>query len=192
MLIFLILYFGVIIGLRSYILFKQTKVNPIKNFGVKSKHAKAERLIQIGLFLLIVIALNFCFLNSNYKYFFPFIALEISWLNLFGFLISIVGLIVTFIAQIQMRGSWRLGIDKENDLSLVTTGMYKFSRNPVYIGLGISFIGFFLIAPNLGSTLFLLIMAVAISIKIKDEEKFLKQNIPDEYHDYCQKVKRWI
>ncbi len=192
MLLFLLLYFGVIIGLRSYILYSQTKVNPIKNFGAKSKQVKAERLIQIGLFLLLVIGINFCFISSNYKYFLPFKVLEIYWLNLLGFAISIFGLIITFTAQIQMKNSWRLGLDNEKEVNLITDGMYSFTRNPIYIGLGISFFGFFLIAPNLGSLLFLFIMSYAIVEKVKDEEAFLLLKVPNEFRAYKQKVKRWI
>lgn len=190
MLTFLILYFGIIIGLRSFLLYRQTKINAVKKFGLKSKHDKAERLIQVGLFLLLIIGLNFCFLNSNYKYFIPLKALEIYWLNLTGFCLSILGLIITFIAQIQMKNSWKLGIDHEKQVKLVTSGIYSLSRNPVYIGLGISFCGFFLIAPNLGSLLFLIIMTFAIVSKVKDEEAFLSQNVPIQFKDYCRKVKR--
>ena len=58
MLIFLSFYFGVLIGLRSYMLYRQTNVDPIKKFGAKSDHSKAERLIQAGIFLLVIVAVS--------------------------------------------------------------------------------------------------------------------------------------
>jgi len=192
MLIFLFLYLGVLIGVRSYILFRQTKVNTIRKFGTKSKNVKAERLIYLGVFLMIVIGLNFCFIPENYQYFFPIKSLEINSLNIFGFIISVLGLAVGYVAQGQMKDSWRLGVDDEKEILLITTGMFKYSRNPIYVCLGIAYVGFFLIAPNWGSVLFLVLMTVAISKKVKDEEVFLRQNSPVEYLAYCQKVRRWL
>ncbi len=192
MLIFLFLYFGIIIGLRSYFLLRKTNVNAIDKFGSKSKHSQAENLIRIALFLLLVIGLNFCFMGTNYKYFLPIHFLEISWLNFTGFIISIVGLTLTFIAQLQMGNSWRLGIDDEKKESLISHGLFSISRNPIYIGLGISFIGFFLIAPNLGSVVFLILMTIAIRKKVRDEENFLTEFLPEVYKAYCAKVRRWL
>lgn len=192
MAIHLALYFGLIIGMRSFMLYRATKINPIKNFGSKSKVGKHERMIQFGLFLMLIIGLNFCFLEENYRYFYPITGFEMGWLKTVGFILSIIGFLLTFMAQIQMKNSWRLGIDQENTVDLVTTGMYQYSRNPVYFGLGFVFIGFFLIAPNVGSLIFLIIMAFSIHKKVIDEEEFLSQKIPDEYSKYAKKVRRWI
>ena len=192
MLTIFILYFGVLIGLRSYLLHRKTKVNPVKRFGAPSSHNKAERLIQFGVFLMFVVVANFCFIDDNYKYLVPLEFLIAEWLSLTGFLLSIIGLGVGWIAQSQMGQSWRLGIDKAKPEKLVTSGIYQYSRNPVYVSLGLVYVGFFFIAPNLVSFLFLIIMTIAIALKVKDEEAFLSSVYPDDYLSYRKKVRRWL
>lgn len=193
MLIFLILYFGVIIGIRSIMLFSNTtKINATENFG-KVGHAKrAERIIQISLLLMLIIGLNYIFIQTNYKYLYPIKFLNLGWLNTIGFVIGILGLIFTFIAQIQMKNSWRLGIDENGQIELITSGLFSISRNPVYLGLGISFIGFFLITPNIGSLIFLILMYYGINQKINDEQKYLLKKFGVKYTDYKAKVRKWV
>lgn len=188
--IFLLLYFGIIIGLRSAILYKKVKINAIRGFGEKSKTKKAERIIQAALILMMIIALNYIFIPSNYRYFLPLDALDIGWIKTSGFIISVLGLAFTFVAQLQMKNSWRLGIDEKT--ALVTTKLFSISRNPIYLGLGIGFVGFFFIAPNIGSLLFLILMFYGVTLKIIDEEQFLSQEFGDAFKQYKSKVNRWI
>jgi len=192
MAVFLLVYFGIIIGLRSLLLYRQVKINPIEGFGTKSKIGRVERTIQVLLFLMLIIGLNFIFIKSNYKYFIPIKFLEISWLQTLGFIISMFGLLVSFIAQLQMRNSWRISIDEKSPVQLVTDGFFLYSRNPVYLGLSIGFIGFFLIAPNAGSFIFLFFMFIALNKKIIDEENFLEKESPENYLQYKRKVRKWL
>ena len=190
--LFLLFYFGVIIGVRTWMLFNETKINAVKGFGTKKKIRIAERLIQLGLMLLLIIGLNFIFIKSSYRFFRPIAFLEIGWLRYSGFILGMVGLLLTFLAQLQMKNSWRLGLDDTVSINLVQDGFFRYSRNPIYLGLGIGFFGFFLIAPNIGSLVFLILMTIAVNLKIKDEEQFLMHHIPEKYETYKKKVRRWI
>jgi protein-S-isoprenylcysteine O-methyltransferase Ste14 len=51
-------------------------------------------------------------------------------------------------AQFQMKDSWRIGIDDQMKTELVTNGLFQFSRNPVFLGMTASLIGFFLAFPT--------------------------------------------
>jgi len=77
-------------------------------------------------------------------------------------------------------------------VQLVTDGFFLYSRNPVYLGLSIGFIGFFLIAPNAGSFIFLFFMFIALNKKIIDEENFLEKESPENYLQYKRKVRKWL
>lgn len=152
-----------------------------------------NRNVGLLLALMIIIALNFIFLDNNYHYFIPFHLLAIPWLQTSGFIIAILGLATSFIGQLQMRDSWRLNTDaKRSAVALITDGLFKYSRNPVYLGLIVAFCGFFLIAPNLVSLLFLLSMLVVLYRKIISEEAFLSQKIGDTYDNYASRTKRWL
>ncbi len=76
---------------------------------------------------------------------------------------------------------------------LVTNGLYKFSRNPMYLGLLIILFGFAAYLGNL--TPFLVLPAFYIVItemQIKPEERMLEAKFGEEYLDYKNKVRRWL
>ena len=76
---------------------------------------------------------------------------------------------------------------------LVTNGMYKISRNPMYLGMLMMLLGF---AVYLGQlTPFLIIPAFYIVItemQIKPEEQILEEKFGEEYLEYKNKVRRWL
>ena len=192
MLIFLATYLGVTLGLRSIILYKQTKINTGKVFMEETGKNKSGKIIQLALLLMIIIAVNFLWITSSYKFLLPISYLEIGLLQTIGFSISMIGQLMGFIAQLQMKNSWRLGVDKNAEIELVTTGFFTISRNPIYLFLGVSFLGFFFIAPNILSMICFSLMIYGINEKIKDEEEFLRDKFGDEFIKYQNKVRRWI
>lgn len=76
---------------------------------------------------------------------------------------------------------------------LVITGLYRFTRNPMYLGLAAILIGFALILENalalLGPLLFVISMTL---LQIIPEERALSKIFGDEYHEYKDRVRRWI
>jgi protein-S-isoprenylcysteine O-methyltransferase Ste14 len=191
-LIFVVLYFGLVLGVRTLILYLRTGISPSQKFGRKSEHHLAERLIPLAVILLLIIAGNYFFLIQNIKYLLPFRVLDLLWLKHLGLILSVVGLIATFIAQLQMKDSWRIGLDHNNEIELVDKGMFAYSRNPIYVALMTGYAGVFFIVPSLVSLGFVTIMAVAIYIKVKDEEQFLESKIGSPYQEYKAIVRRWI
>lgn len=192
MLIFLVSYFGITLGLRSVILYRKTKINTGKVFLKGTGKRKSGRLILIAMFLIIVVATNFIWIMPNYKFLLPIGFLEIGLLQTIGFILSILGQLMGFIAQLQMKNSWRLGVDKNADTKLVTTGLFSLSRNPIYLFLGISFFGFFLIAPNFVSIVCCIFMLFGVNEKTKDEEEFLTDKFGSEFIAYQKSVRRWV
>ena len=61
-----------------------------------------------------------------------------------------LGLIFSFYSLVSFGKSFRVGIDEEHPGSLVTTGAFAISRNPIYTSFGAILIGIFLIFPKLG------------------------------------------
>lgn len=81
----------------------------------------------------------------------------------------------------------------KNTTSLVTNGLYRYSRNPMYVGLLTVLIGY---AIWLGSiTPFLLLPLfywLITTQQIIPEENILKEKFGQEYLDYKKRVKRWL
>ena len=91
-----------------------------------------------------------------------------------------------------MGESWRIGIDHEHQTALVRTGVFGFSRNPIFLGMTITLVGLFFVIPNTLTALTLLIGAVLIQIQVRLEEEFLTKTHGKEYGEYRQQVRRWL
>ncbi len=81
----------------------------------------------------------------------------------------------------------------ENTNSLVTSGLYTYSRNPMYFGMLLLLIGF---AFWLGNPVTVVIPALFVwyitRFQIKPEEKVLGELFGDQFTQYCARVRRWI
>jgi protein-S-isoprenylcysteine O-methyltransferase Ste14 len=113
----------------------------------------------------------------------------IGWI---GILCCAAGLILSFFSLLSFGKSFRVGIDEEQPDKLVTTGVFVFSRNPIYTAFGFVLLGQFLVFPN-----WILVVYLALGIwlfhrQILREEAFLKKHYGKEYLDYCSRVRRYI
>ncbi len=77
--------------------------------------------------------------------------------------------------------------------SLVTSGIFQYSRNPMYVGLVCLLLAWVAWQGNLYSLLIIpLFMAYMTRFQIKPEERALTQLFGDAYLAYLQKVHRWL
>jgi len=81
----------------------------------------------------------------------------------------------------------------ERTTRLVVTGFYRFSRNPMYLGLLLVLCGW---AVLLGSLMpFVVVLAVErllVVLQIRREEAALAAKFGDEYIEYTRRVRRWV
>ncbi len=81
----------------------------------------------------------------------------------------------------------------EQSSTLVTAGIYRYTRNPMYVGFVIFLLGF---AGLLGSVWALFwigaFVAYLTQFQIKPEEKILQEKFSQQYKNYRQRVRRWI
>ncbi len=77
--------------------------------------------------------------------------------------------------------------------SLITSGFYRWSRNPIYVGFCLFNIGIGISSDSLWILLTFIPGAVLVYyIAIAREETYLEQKFGQEYLDYKAKVRRWI
>jgi protein-S-isoprenylcysteine O-methyltransferase Ste14 len=76
---------------------------------------------------------------------------------------------------------------------LVVSGLYRFVRNPMYVGGALVLIGANLIAPSTGLLVYSLSWFAAVSAFVRlHEEPALRRSFPDQYQQYFAAVPRWI
>ncbi|MFP3831261.1 methyltransferase family protein [Chryseobacterium sp. SIMBA_028] len=109
-----------------------------------------------------------------------------------GVILMIIALVWVFTAQWQMKDSWRIGIDNDSKTKLVTQGLFRFSRNPIFLGMTVSLVGFFLAFPTFITLIFLLIGSILMQIQIRLEEEFLLKQHGSIYLTYKKRVGRML
>ncbi len=104
-----------------------------------------------------------------------------------------VGLAVPLIASAQFRAADTDVRPWKPSATLVTTGLYRYTRNPMYAGMTLIFAALALLADSV-ITLILLppLMVLITAAVIKREEHYLEITFGDEYRRYKRSVRRWI
>ena len=111
-----------------------------------------------------------------------------------GAIIFVIGFVimVSCIISFAVKGRGTLS-PADPTKKLVTTGLYKFSRNPMYVGVTLILIGEAIFFQSVVLLIYSLSIFIAFNIfTILVEEPRLRNNFGEEYKKYCDKVRRWI
>jgi protein-S-isoprenylcysteine O-methyltransferase Ste14 len=114
--------------------------------------------------------------------------------------IKVVGVILLIVALFFLVKSLRQFFLTKNTLvlikpasSLQTTGIYGMTRNPMYVGLTIVYLGIACFIGNLWNFILLPVLFIIVQeYIIKREEKYLELEFGQEYRDYKRTVRRWL
>lgn len=77
--------------------------------------------------------------------------------------------------------------------TLVRIGPYRFTRNPMYLGLTWAYVGLSVVM-NWAWPLVLLpvVLILLTTLVIRREEAYLRAAFGADYDDYCRRVRRWL
>ncbi len=107
--------------------------------------------------------------------------------------ISVIGIVGALAAQLAMGESWRIGVDESERTKLVTDGMFRYVRNPIFSFIGVFMLGFFLTVPTGWTLLAIVLTAIGIHLQVRFvEEPHLLSVHGDEYASYLKTVGRFI
>lgn len=176
--VFYAIYFGKMIIQKK----KGITTHQIGKRKEKKLHT-VETLMSVATFSVVIIQLLSIFFDWN---------IMPSGARFTGFCIAGIGDIFFLISVTYMKDSWRAGIPKKDKTKLVTDGIYKFSRNPAFVGFDFMYIGILLMFFNIGTLLFSLFSIVMLHLQILQEEKYMAKTFGEEYLEYKKKVFRYI
>ncbi len=152
--------------------------------GKKPKKVLAiERLMKLAAYLIVPVEIMFILLDIR-----P-CRPAARWT---GIGIAAVGVGVFIAAMSTMRDSWRAGIPAEDKTMLVTTGLYRISRNPAFLGFDLMYIGLLVAFFHYIHLLFVIFALVMLHLQILQEEKFLAVTFGEDYDHYKKQVGRYL
>lgn len=107
-------------------------------------------------------------------------------------LIALVGAALVIIAQVQMGRAWRIGVRSGDAPLFVSHGLFRFSRNPIFVGMML--VG---LAAAIASGLWWAWAALAIfitscGVQVRIEEAHLEASFGVAYRDFRATVPRWF
>ncbi|MBR5799753.1 MAG: isoprenylcysteine carboxylmethyltransferase family protein [Lachnospiraceae bacterium] len=115
----------------------------------------------------------------------------ISGVRIAGVVVGIIGVLFFALATITMKSSWRVGIPEEKTV-LITQGIYRFSRNPAFVGFDLLYLSVCLMFFNIPLLLVSLWAAVMLHLQIIQEEAHMSRMFGEEYETYRKKTRRYF
>jgi protein-S-isoprenylcysteine O-methyltransferase Ste14 len=123
----------------------------------------------------------------------PVSVLEIPIVRGIGVALLLASLVLVRASQVQLKGAWRFGFDRaEPSRELITTGLYAWSRNPIYVGMATTGAGFFLALPNALTFTIANLTVLLLDVRIRREEEHLRASHGHAFEDYCRRTPRWL
>ncbi len=193
---YLLIFFGLFFILTIYLprqrMIRKAGINPI----VIPKNDSAQGFIGkfFGLITLLVLLslLVYAFLPNLKSYLLPADFLEEEIFKWLGLSFLHLSLAIIVVSQIQMKKSWRVGFEPDEKTTLITTGLFRYSRNPIFLGMMLTLLGLFFTLPNAITFSAFLLIYFALQIQVRLEEDYLRKAHGIEFENYSKNTRRWI
>lgn len=178
MAIFYLFYIGKLVSQNK----KSIKTNQAGTGDKPHKVIITERIMSCATILTIIVeVVSICMAN---------VTLAPS-VRAIGIALGIMGVLSFALATISMQDSWRVGIPEEKTV-LVTNGIYKWSRNPAFVGFDLLYLSICLLYFNIPLLMVSLWAAIMLHLQILQEETHMENMFGEEYVQYKKKTMRYF
>jgi protein-S-isoprenylcysteine O-methyltransferase Ste14 len=111
----------------------------------------------------------------------------------FGFILLVIAFLIAVAAIIEFRRA-NTTVNPHGSVSkIISSGVFRFTRNPIYLGFFIMLIGFPLyFGTYWGIPMAFLFLVSIYYLVIQFEEAYLEKKFGTKYTDYKSRVRRWI
>ncbi|HET6565208.1 MAG TPA: isoprenylcysteine carboxylmethyltransferase family protein [Xanthomonadales bacterium] len=123
----------------------------------------------------------------------PLVQLYPSLPRTWNWLLLAPGLVLIIIAMGGFIKAKTGAVPFSKSTVLVTGGIYRFTRNPMYLGMALVLAGAAIRLGSLSAWLPVVFFVFIIQRQfVRNEEIFLSAIYGDEFHQYCRKVRPWL
>lgn len=122
----------------------------------------------------------------------PIAALDTTAAHVAGVALAAAGIVATFVAQVAMGTSWRIGVDPAERTALVTSGPFALVRNPIFAAMLPTGLGLALMVPSWIALAGIAGLLLALELQVRAvEEPYLLSVHGDAYASYAARVGRF-
>ena len=148
------------------------------------KHQAVLPPTYLGIAIIVMVVIHFLFPLER--------IIPFPW-DLLGALPLVLGAALNIIADQAFRAARTTVKPFQESIALVTDGVYRISRHPMYLGFVLSLLGLAILLGSLTPFLIVLIFAVVMDrVFIVVEERMLGEKFGQAWLNYKASVRRWI
>lgn len=175
---FYVFYFAKIIIQKK----QSIKTNQMGIGNKPTKVLMIERVMSVATVLTCIIGVLSIFFVKNYL---------TGELRIAGIVIGVIAVFFFALATKNMKNSWRVGIPEEKT-TLITNGIYKWSRNPAFVGFDLLYLSVCLMFFNIPLMLVSIWAAVMLHLQILQEEEHMHRMFGGAYEEYRKHTLRYL
>jgi len=110
-----------------------------------------------------------------------------------GIAVVVLGITMAAVAAELFKRAGTSIVPFDDATTLVKIGIYRYSRNPMYLGMFLMLTGVAFLMGSVGSVLPIVVFILVIRNNfVLGEERFLEARFGQQYLDYKSKVRRWL
>ena len=121
--------------------------------------------------------------------------IEIQYSSFFGMVLLLLGFLILISAVKLFRNDKTTvnPLSPEQATKLVTNGIFKLSRNPMYLGMAVILASVAVFFNIIGGIIFMALFCLYITkFQVIPEEKVMKELFAQDFEQYMQATRRWI
>jgi len=113
--------------------------------------------------------------------------------NLIGGIPLVLGIILNLVADAAFKRNRTTVKPFEESMTLVTDGVFRVSRHPMYLGMVLVLLGIAIVMGSLTPLIVVVAFAIAMELAfVGTEEKMLEDKFGEAWRRYTRQVRRWI
>lgn len=116
-----------------------------------------------------------------------------KWAELAGVMLVVAGIVITVLAAVEFSRAKTTIVPGRDPSSLITSGIYRYSRNPIYLADVVILTGLILYWNSLVAVPLVFVFAWILRVRfILPEEARLTLAFPEEFDAYRRVTRRWL
>lgn len=187
----MVLMVAIAAGVRPWLQYRRYGTSGIQLFR-SGKRAQDRRDAGLVVLVALLVAQAAISATSRHEPDLPVAGLPHDALQAAGAVLLLAGIAFFAAAQLNMGASWRIGIKEGEAPGLVTGGLYRFCRHPIYLGLLTALAGYAALLPTPLSLALLAAAYWGARLQTAAEEAYLDRTYGATYRDYARRTGRFL